>query len=231
MRLSAFLVLALSRPRRLRRRRRAPAPPPTYVVRHLNTPAGERDPDLTAGGAARRRRRSPAGSRASAPRAIYVSDFRRTRQTAAPLAARLGLTPIVYDPADTPGLIARVRAEPRPGADRRPQQHRARHRRAARRHPPGTPGARGFRRHLAGRPGRGDANGCGSSNERDPDRTAPAPAGHDRGSGRDPRHPRQCPGDALLVDSAARQRRGEPRMAAVDDRRTARGERRLCGGI
>ncbi|HMG47672.1 MAG TPA: phosphoglycerate mutase family protein [Allosphingosinicella sp.] len=91
----------------------APAPPVTYVVRHLNTPAGERDPDLL-----------PEGQRAAQAlaawfgrervRAIYVSDFRRTRQTAAPLAARLGLTPIVYDPADTPALIARVRAGPGP---------------------------------------------------------------------------------------------------------------------
>lgn len=112
MRLSGLLVIALlalagcaAAP--------APAPPPIWVMRHLNTPAGERDPDLT-----------PEGQRAAAalaawfrrdpPRAIYVTDYRRTRQTAAPLAARLGLTPIVYDPADTPGLIARVRAGPLP---------------------------------------------------------------------------------------------------------------------
>jgi broad specificity phosphatase PhoE len=90
-----------------------PGPPPVYVMRHLNTPQGERDPDLL-----------PEGQRAAQAlagwfgrtrvRAIYVSDFRRTRQTAAPLAARLGLTPIVYDPADTPGLVARVRAGPHP---------------------------------------------------------------------------------------------------------------------
>jgi broad specificity phosphatase PhoE len=90
-----------------------PAPPPIWVMRHLNTPAGERDPDLTPEG-----RRAAAALtgwfRAERPRAIYVSDFRRTRQTAAPLAARLGLTPVVYDPADTPGLIARVRATPGP---------------------------------------------------------------------------------------------------------------------
>ncbi len=90
-----------------------PPPPSIFVMRHLNTPAGERDPDLL-----------PEGQRAAqalagwfgptALRAIYVSDFRRTRQTVAPLAARLRLTPIVYDPADTPGLIARVRAGPQP---------------------------------------------------------------------------------------------------------------------
>jgi broad specificity phosphatase PhoE len=115
MRLSGLLVIALlalagcATPR-------PPGPPPaTYVMRHLNTPAGERDPDLL-----------PEGRRAAAalvgwfarerarPAAIYVSDFRRTRQTAAPLAASLGLTPIVYDPADTPALIAQVRAGPAP---------------------------------------------------------------------------------------------------------------------
>jgi len=112
MRLSGLLVIALlaltgcaAAP--------APAPPPVWVMRHLNTPAGERDPDLV-----------PAGQRAAtvlagwfrsdAPRAIYVSAYRRARQTAAPLAARLGLAPVVYDPADTPGLIARVRAGPLP---------------------------------------------------------------------------------------------------------------------
>lgn len=86
------------------------AAPDIYVMRHLNTPEGERDPDLL-----------PAGQRTAEMlvtwfgdrplRAIYVSDYRRTRQTAAPLAARRNLTPIVYNPADTPTLIARVRAE------------------------------------------------------------------------------------------------------------------------
>jgi phosphohistidine phosphatase SixA len=87
--------------------------PVYYVIRHLHTPEGERDPDLTAEGqaAAQRLVQLFANER---PAAIYVSDFKRTRQTAAPLAARLGLTPIVYDPRDTPALIARVRAGPWP---------------------------------------------------------------------------------------------------------------------
>ena len=87
----------------------APAGAQTYVVRHLDTPAGERDPDLLPAGQAGAQAlvRWFAGKRL---RAIYVSDYRRTRQTAAPLAAKRGLEPQVYDPADTPGLIARVRA-------------------------------------------------------------------------------------------------------------------------
>jgi broad specificity phosphatase PhoE len=87
-----------------------PASPTIYVMRHLNTPEGVPDPDLTAEG------------KASAValvhwfhgkplKAIYVSDYRRTRQTAAPLAADRGITVTLYDPRDTPALIARVRAE------------------------------------------------------------------------------------------------------------------------
>ncbi len=89
-------------------------PQPTYfVMRHLHTPEGQRDPDLTAQGqaAAEQLVGMLAGER---PAAIYVSNFKRSGQTAAPLAARLGLTPIVYDPADTPGLVARVRQGPWP---------------------------------------------------------------------------------------------------------------------
>jgi broad specificity phosphatase PhoE len=82
-------------------------------VRHFDTPAGERDPDLTAEG--RRRAARLAERLAGKPlREIYVSTYRRTQQTAAPLAARLRLVPVVYDPADTPALMARVRAGPSP---------------------------------------------------------------------------------------------------------------------
>ena len=83
--------------------------PEFYVMRHLNTPAGERDPDLLPEGR-RLAAALPARLAQHPPRTIFVSDFRRTRQTAAEVAARWGLTPIVYDPADTAGLVARVRA-------------------------------------------------------------------------------------------------------------------------
>ena len=90
-----------------------PPEPAVYVMRHLHTPEGERDPDLTAEGQ-RQAALLADWFAAERPRAIYVSDYRRTRQTAAPLARRLGLVPIVYDPADTPALIALVRAGPLP---------------------------------------------------------------------------------------------------------------------
>lgn len=90
----------------------APPEPLYYVMRHLNTPAGERDPDLTAEG--QHQAALLAGVLHERPRIIYVSSFKRTQQTAAPLAAALGLTPIVYDPADTPALLARVRQGPFP---------------------------------------------------------------------------------------------------------------------
>ena len=88
----------------------APAGAQTYVVRHLDTPTGERDPDLLP--------RGQAGAaqlvkwfRGKRLTAIYLTDFKRTRQTVAPLATARTLTPQIYDPADTPALIARVRAE------------------------------------------------------------------------------------------------------------------------
>jgi broad specificity phosphatase PhoE len=81
-----------------------------YVMRHLNTPAGQPDPDLLPEGR-RAAEALAAWFRDERPAAIYVTDYKRSRQSVAPLAARLGLVPIVYDPADTPGLIARVRAE------------------------------------------------------------------------------------------------------------------------
>lgn len=84
-----------------------------YVVRHLHTPAGATDPELTEEG--RRQAVLLADRLAAAPPAtIFVSDTRRARQTAAPLAERLGITPIVYDPGNTPLLITEVMKEPAP---------------------------------------------------------------------------------------------------------------------
>ena len=84
--------------------------PNIYVMRHLHTPAGVTDPDLTAEGMKYALAVSHSfGS--DPPDVIYVSSTKRAQQTAAPLAARLKLTPKIYDPRDTPGLVAAVSAE------------------------------------------------------------------------------------------------------------------------
>lgn len=90
--------------------RQTPAPPDIYVMRHLDTPAGATDPDLTDEGQ-RNAARLAAWFKRDRPAIIYVSKPKRAQQTAAPLARRLGLTPITYDPADTSALIAAVSKE------------------------------------------------------------------------------------------------------------------------
>jgi len=84
--------------------------PNIYVMRHLHTPAGVSDPDLTAEGMKYAQAVSKSFER-DPPSVIYVSSTKRAQQTAAPLAERLKLTPKIYDPRDTPGLIAAVSAE------------------------------------------------------------------------------------------------------------------------
>lgn len=84
-----------------------------YVVRHLNTPEGVTDPDLTEEG--QRNAQLLADFFTTEPPAtIFVSTTKRAQQTAAPLAAKLGITPILYDPADTDALITEVLKEPPP---------------------------------------------------------------------------------------------------------------------
>jgi broad specificity phosphatase PhoE len=63
------------------------------LVRHAEKGAGQ-DPALTPEGQARAEALVTAVGRAGVS-AIYVTNFQRTQQTAAPLAAELGLTPIV----------------------------------------------------------------------------------------------------------------------------------------
>jgi phosphohistidine phosphatase SixA len=86
------------------------AQPNFYVMRHLHTRAGVSDPDLTPEGMKYALAVSYSFER-DPPDVIYVSSTKRAQQTAAPLAQRLKLTPKIYDPRDTPGLIAAVSAE------------------------------------------------------------------------------------------------------------------------
>lgn len=82
---------------------------PVYVTRHYDTPAGQADPDLLPAGKARAERLAAALKDKSIER-IYVSDFKRTRQTAAPLALTRRIPVETYDPRDTPAIVARARA-------------------------------------------------------------------------------------------------------------------------
>lgn len=89
------------------------APPPKgpsfYVMRHLQKGEGE-DPSLSVEGRADARRLIGFFA-AERPRVVYVSTTRRAYETAAPVARKYRLKVRRYDPADTPGLVARVLAE------------------------------------------------------------------------------------------------------------------------
>ena len=86
----------------------------TFVVRHAERadagmPAGaNKDPDLSEAGQARAAVLASMLRDARITR-IYVTEFKRTRQTAQPLATRLKIEPIVIPAADTPALVQALR--------------------------------------------------------------------------------------------------------------------------
>lgn len=91
------------------------AQPAVFVVRHaeradagMTAPSGA-DPDLSSAG--RERAESLAALLKDARiTQIYVTEFKRTLQTAAPLAKTLGLEPTVVPSKDTSALVARLKA-------------------------------------------------------------------------------------------------------------------------
>lgn len=90
----------------------AAMPDVVYVMRHLERDPGG-DPDLNAAG------RQNAGRlatwfRRDRPAAIFVTQFRRAQQTAAPLAAKAGIKPVVYDANAPQQMLAAVRAAKAP---------------------------------------------------------------------------------------------------------------------
>ena len=87
-------------------------PPDIYIMRHLNTPAGTTDPDLTSEGQLNALLMVNWFKR-DRPAVIYVSSTKRAQQTAAPLARSLNITPKIYNPANTAALIAAVSRETR----------------------------------------------------------------------------------------------------------------------
>ena len=82
-----------------------------YLVRHAEKTAERPDPALTTAGAIRAEMLADEleGARLTA---IWSTDYKRTRDTAAPIAARLGLEVQLYDPGDLPGFAAQLKADP-----------------------------------------------------------------------------------------------------------------------
>jgi len=80
-----------------------------FIVRHAEKVANGADPSLTEAG--RERAESLAALlRDAGITAIFSSEFRRTQETAAPLAKRLGLSVTVVPGKDLDALLSKVRA-------------------------------------------------------------------------------------------------------------------------
>ena len=87
------------------------SPTTIFLVRHAEKEAG-RDPALTPDGAARAARLATQLADAGI-KIIYSTDTKRTRETAAPLAEKLGLEITLYDPYDLPGFAEHLKAAPK----------------------------------------------------------------------------------------------------------------------
>lgn len=88
-----------------------PATPVLHLVRHAEKDLG-RDPALTAEGEARAR--ALVEVLADAPiEVIYSTNYRRTRQTARPIAQARDLPIIYYDPGDLSAFAAKLRSDRR----------------------------------------------------------------------------------------------------------------------
>lgn len=88
-----------------------------FVVRHAEradtasgaAPMMATDPDLSDAGRARAESLAAALKDAKIT-AIFVTPYKRTQQTAEPLAKALGIQPTAIDPKDAAGLIEKVKA-------------------------------------------------------------------------------------------------------------------------
>ncbi len=82
-----------------------------YLVRHAEKLDDSADPPLTEAGVERARLLQRTLVDAGITR-VLSSDYQRTRDTASPLAERLGLEVEIYDPRALDDLAERIRSEP-----------------------------------------------------------------------------------------------------------------------
>ena len=82
------------------------------LVRHAERPPEvEGDPDLTPAGKARAQKLATMLAE-SGIRAVFTSEFKRTQETARPLATKLGIPPEVVPAADTSALVDKLEDHP-----------------------------------------------------------------------------------------------------------------------
>jgi 2,3-bisphosphoglycerate-dependent phosphoglycerate mutase len=80
-----------------------------FIIRHAEKADATKDPDLSEAGRARAEALVKTLRDANIT-AIYATEFKRTQQTAAPLAKALGITVTTLPAKDSAALIAKLRA-------------------------------------------------------------------------------------------------------------------------
>lgn len=85
-------------------------PGQVFVMRHLQAESGE-DPGLTEAGRRDAQLLASWFENSDRPIAIFVTQYRRSQETAAALAARLRIQPTVYDPSNNDALVEAVKAK------------------------------------------------------------------------------------------------------------------------
>lgn len=88
--------------------------PVVFLVRHAERADAGRKPEKNPGLSAHGKSRAEAlarGLRDAGVTAIYTSEYKRTQETAAPLAHSLGITPAIVPAKETAALIRKVQSQ------------------------------------------------------------------------------------------------------------------------